>query len=223
MSGVLRRLARLEGLITPVQRHDDGAPERERLATNLTNWVAGWGVLSQTMDPDHVGIVEAEVPDWWKWTGHRDRVWLTFHFGQFTARSHLAYQVCRMVQDAVRGTHRGPFTLPAEVASIYVADDRASPNDQCGACGYHLLSHTGWSNVRGGHGGVMLDAAYAHFDACPLCGGPVGCNMFFRLNDRRSAPTYQLPPDRLSAVRGEVTQYLETIETFYTCPDDGRN
>ena len=222
MASLNQRLAVLEGRV-PAPSSDGHALELGQLTTNLTRWLVGWETLSQTMAPEHVAIVEAEVPDWWAWTCHRGRAWLTFTANQFSATNHLAYRVVCLINDAAASRHAGPFVLPPAVAAVYVADDRASANDDCGDCGYVLPSHTGWSDVRGGHGGTWLDAAHDYFDACPLCGGPVGCLMYMRRHDGVPAPTYQLPDDRLATAWNEVSQHLQTIETEYLIDENGRD
>ncbi len=215
MARLIQRLDRIASGLPQPHGHDF---KLDRLSRDVSRFSVGWELLAPTMDPEHVAIVEAEVPDWWHWLSHRGRAWLTFGRDPEDMGS-LMYHVSQMIGNASAGKHRGPFVLPGIVAQVVNDDPLASVIDECSDCGYGVPGHSGWSAVRGGHGGVRIDEPRDYFSKCPLCGHDVGCLLYSRTHGGQSAPTFQLPQDRLDAVYAETLAYFRTVETEHVIND----
>src|SRR5205814_1153483 len=72
-----------------------------------------------------------------------------------------------------------PAALPTELVDVYLRDDEAMPQHDCGRCGLWLPVRPGW------HGGHERAAERVYFRACPTCGGPTGLYAYWARADER--------------------------------------
>jgi hypothetical protein len=71
---------------------------------------------------------------------------------------------------------------PEEVREIYSEDLDALPLSDCANCGLPLPVRPGENAYKGGKR-VTVRPAYNYFDQCPVCGGSVGYEAYYRSRD----------------------------------------
>ncbi len=190
MTGYGKRLAWLEDRVfEPVVDHRTF--DRADLLNRAAPWLAGWGILRESMTTAHVERIEAAAADFWAFGFMRPGTpsFWTFmpHLGEADP---LVRRVNAMIHDARRGKHAGPFVLPEAVADAWQDDPDAGALDDCDGCGYHVPRH--------------------RFAACPLCGAALGCLFFYRRHGV-FAPRYRLPAEAIDEARHALTPFVDQL------------